>query len=206
MRALRERLATMSARCQSQLRLALDAFWRGQNDKVADVEALDRVIDRDEKEVDALLLRILALRHPVASDLRMLTASFKVVTDLERIGDEALDIARATASRTQAEDPTEQRLRQMTDAVEAMLATAVNSFLNADEKAATEVRRAVDAVESLYEDVLRETAALTSQQPTKGALAMRNITVAKCLERIADHAANMAQGTLFVIGNEDMPR
>jgi phosphate transport system protein len=173
---------------------------------MADVEASDRAIDRHEKSVDALLLRIVALRQPVASDLRMVTASFRVVTDLERIGDEAVDLARGTASSAPDGGPARQTLQRMTDATETMLGTALNSFLSGDAEAAAEVRRADAAIDALYEEVLKEAIAFMSKHASDVASALSCLSVAKCLERIADHSANIAEGTLFCLGVQDAAR
>src|SRR4051812_35401894 len=93
LRELRAHSLAMGARCERSLRLALEAFWSGSARLANEVLALDRQIDGDEMEIDALVLRILALRQPVAHDLRFLTTALKLVTDLERIGDEAVNIA-----------------------------------------------------------------------------------------------------------------
>src|SRR5262245_47668478 len=83
----------MGEKCRSAVRLAFDAFRTGSSDLVSEVQGLDGRVNQDEKAIDALVLRILALRQPVASDLRLLMTALKLVTDLERIGDEAVNIA-----------------------------------------------------------------------------------------------------------------
>ena len=93
LRELRAHLLAMGARCERSVQLALKAFIEGSAELTAEVKLLDRHIDRDEMESDDLALRILALRQPVAHDLRLLATALKLVTDLERIGDEAVNIA-----------------------------------------------------------------------------------------------------------------
>ena len=93
LRELRAHSLAMVARCERGLQLSLKAFWEGSASLAAEVEELDRHIDRDEMDIDALVLRILALRQPVAYDLRFLAGALRLVTDLERIGDEAVNIA-----------------------------------------------------------------------------------------------------------------
>jgi phosphate transport system protein len=206
MQAVRERFAAMAGRCRDQVHRALDAFWTGSKEGRADVEASDGAIDDDEKDIDALALRILALRQPVASDLRTLTALFKLVTDLERIGDEAVDIARGTASAAPDAEPIRLRLRQMAEASEEMLDSAVSSFLDGDAPAAETVRGTAGIVDRLYEEILGDSIAFMSRHPTEVPSAGASMNVAKCLRRIADHARNIAEGTLFVIRGEPMPR
>jgi phosphate transport system protein len=206
MHTLREQFATMAARCQAQMHLALEAFWTGSTDKIAQVQAADNAIDDGEKALDALVLRILALRQPVASDLRMLTALFKLITDLERIGDEAVDIARAARSLPPDVGNARERLRQMADATGKMLDAAVRSFLEGNSQLAGEVLRADDAVDAMHRGMLRECVSLLSDHPAETAPAMGTLSVANCLERIADHATNIAEGTLFMIHGDEMPR
>lgn len=206
MRALRQQLETMANRCREQLHLALDAFWTCSKEKMADVEMGDRAIDRDEKSADALVLRILALRQPVASDLRMLTASLRLVTDLERVGDEAVDLARGTPSDAPDGEPARQRLREMTARTEKLLDSAIEAFFKGDTDAAVEVHRSSDAIAQLYTDVVRDTISFTAQYPSDVRSAISNLNVAKCLERVATHAVNIAQAALFVAGRGEMPR
>ncbi|HXX66824.1 MAG TPA: phosphate signaling complex protein PhoU [Polyangiaceae bacterium] len=206
MRALRELLMAMAGRCRAQLHLALDAFWTGSKEKMADVEMADRAIDRDEKSADALVLRILALRQPVARDLRMLTASFRLVMDLERIGDEAVDLARGTPSSAPDGEPAYQHLKEMTARTEKLLDSAIDAFFKGDTDAAVDARRVCDTIAQLYADIVRETIAFTARYPNDVVSAIGNLNVAKCLERVATHAANIAQATLFVAGCGDMPR
>src|SRR5215469_14593262 len=97
LRELRAHVLAMGARCERILQLGLDSFWHESTEIATEVEELDRHIDRDEMDIDALVLRILALRQPVAYDLRFLAAALRLVTDLERVGDEAVNISeRAT--------------------------------------------------------------------------------------------------------------
>jgi phosphate transport system protein len=205
MGVLRERLAAMAGRCREQLHVALDAFWSGSKDTMADVEASDRAIDRDERAVDGLVLEILALRQPVASDLRLLTASFKFVTDLERIGDEAVDLARTPLSRSPDGEAARTRLQRMMQATEAVLADALHAFFEADAEGAARVHRTDKEIDAMYDQVFRDAVAFMSQHPTDTASALSFIAVAKCLERIADHAANIAHWAAFVIGRDEEP-
>ena len=206
MRAVRERFASMAARCRDQLQLALDAFWTGSKDKVAAVKASDEAVNADEKAIDALVLRVLALRQPVASDLRALTAVFKIVTDLERIGDEAVDITRGVAPASGDAEPIRARLRQMAEVSEKMFNSAASSFLDRDAAAAGEVLRPDGLVDSLYEGILRDSIAFMTRNPADVASMTAAMNVARGLGRIADHARNIAEGTLFVLRNEAMPR
>ena len=104
LRELRAHLLAMGARCERSVQLALEAFIEGSDELTTEVKQLDRHIDRDEMESDELVLRILALRQPVAHDLRLLATAFKLVTDLERIADHATNIAEEVIFRVAGHD------------------------------------------------------------------------------------------------------
>jgi phosphate transport system protein len=202
---IRGRFVTMAERCRAQLHTALEAFWTGSKEKMADVEASDNIVDDDEKSIDASLLNVCALRQPVASDLRMVTALFKLVTDLERIGDEAVDISRGSAPTSNDAEPILVRLRKMAQTSEGMFTSAVSSFAHGDALAAEEVRRVNGVIDLLYHEVLADSIAFMSQHPAQAAAATSTTNVAKCLSRIAEHAKNIAEGTLFVVRGDEMP-
>lgn len=206
MRAVLEQFADMARCCREQVHLALEAFWTGSKEKEARVEAADRAVDAFEKSIDELTLRTLALQQPVASDLRKLTAVFKLVTDVERIGDEAVDIARGAASIASEGEPLRSRLHELAETSERMFTTAVSSFLNGDVAAAEEVRSVNGAIGTLYQEIFDGSIAFMAKHPTEADAAMASMSAAKGLRRIAEHAMNIAEGTLFVVRGEDMPR
>ena len=130
---LRTHLLAMGARCERSVQLSLAAFIEGSAEMTAEVKELDRRIDRDEMEIDELALRILALRQPVAHDLRLIATALKLVTDLERIGDEAVNIAeRAEEAEELKTEVPYPHLREMANLTQQMLRNALDAFVNAD--------------------------------------------------------------------------
>jgi phosphate transport system protein len=206
LRSVRSRFAEMSARCCDQIHLALSAFWTGSAEKAAAVDARDDEVNEDEKGLDELVLRVLALRQPVASDLRMLTACFKLITDLERVSDEAVGIARAAATGAPPSEMNIEHLKQMAAATEQIFPAATRSFLEKDEPLATQVSQMDVAIARLYPDAIADIIAFVPEHLDLAATTVNAMNVARCLERIADHAANIAEGTRFVIHDEQMPR
>ena len=206
MNAVRDRFAAMSKRCRDQLGLALRALRSWSKDTAVAVQALDARLDEDEKVTDELILRTLALRHPVASDLRMLTACFKLVTDLERIGDEAVNIADAVIAGQGKGAHEFDTLIRLSSAVDAIVAAATTSFLRRDDGAAQGVLAARATIEDLYAKAMAEMIAFVSTHPGDTGAAMAAMNAARALGRIAAHAANVAEGTCFVIRDERMPR
>jgi phosphate transport system protein len=205
LRELRAHLLAMGARCERSVQLALKAFIEGSDDLIAEVKMLDRHIDRDEMESDELALRVLALRQPVAHDLRLLATAFKLVTDLERIGDEAVNIAeRAEEADNATKLVPHPHLRAMADLTQQMLRDALDAFVDADVVRAERVRLGDDAVDELYGKTLGEMMSFMAQNPERIPAAMGVINVAKYLERIADHATNIAEEVIFMVAGHDV--
>ena len=205
LRELRAHLLAMGARCERSVQLALKAFIEGSAELIAEVKSLDRHIDRDEMESDELALRILALRQPVAHDLRLLATALKLVTDLERIGDEAVNIVeRAEEADEGSKLVPHPHLRSMADLTQQMLRDALDAFVEADTARAERVRLADDAVDDLYAKTLSEMMSFMKQNPEKVPAAMGVVNVAKYLERIADHATNIAEAVIFMVAGHDV--
>src|SRR5258707_3285124 len=179
----------MGAGCERGFQLALKAFIEGSAELIAEVKSLDRHIDRDEMESDELALRILALRQPVAHDLRLLATALKLVTDLERIGDEAVNIVeRAEEAGEGSKLVPHPHLRSMADLTQQMLRDALAAFVEADLVPAERVRLGDDAADQLYAKTLREMMTFMKLNPERIPAALSVATVANELERIADHA------------------
>ncbi len=205
LRELRAHSLAMGARCERALQLALKAFWEGAAQLADEVEELDNHIDRDEMDIDALVLRILALRQPVAYDLRFLAAALRLVTDLERIGDEAVNIAeRAKEEHGTAREKVRGELKTMAEQAQEMLRDALDSFVQGEPTRAEQVLARDDAVDELYGRIIRAMTEFMSQSPQQVAEAIRVIHVAKYLERVADHATNIAEEVIFMVRGEDV--
>ncbi len=205
LRELRAHLLAMGARCERSVQLALKAFIEGSAELIAEVKSLDRHIDRDEMESDELALRILALRQPVAHDLRLLATALKLVTDLERIGDEAVNIVeRAEEAGEGSKLVPHPHLRSMADLTQQMLRDSLDAFVEADTARAERVRLADDAVDDLYAKTLSEMMSFMKQNPERVPAAMGVVNVAKYLERIADHATNIAEEVIFMVAGHDV--
>src|SRR5262249_921483 len=166
---------------------------------------LDQQIDRDEMDIDALVLRILALRQPVAYDLRFLTAALKLVTDLERIGDEAVNIGeRAVEEHGAAKSLVRQELEARGTEAQEMLRDALNTFVHGDSPGAEAVLARDDIVDQHYGAIMGKMSDYMSKHPQDVPAGLRVVKVAKYLERIADHATNVAEEVIFMVRGEDV--
>ncbi len=205
LRELRAHSLAMGARCERSLQLAVDAFWAGSSEAADEVELLDRQIDSDEMQIDALVLRILALRQPVAYDLRFLTAALKLVTDLERIGDEAVNIAeRAKEGHGIAKEKVQPILKKMCERAQEMVRGALEAFVQGDVATAEKVLTSDDEIDKGYAEVLNTMMAFMAHNTQDIPGAVRVMKVAKYIERIADHATNIAEEVIFMVRGEDV--
>jgi len=204
LRELRAHSLAMGARCERSLQLALEAFWTGSAELAAEVEELDRQIDADEMQIDALVLRILALRQPVAYDLRFLTTALKLVTDLERIGDEAVNISERAKEGHAAKDEVKERLEKMSEQAQQMVRDALDAFVEGEAARAEQVLERDDAVDAAYGDILRKMTEFMKNNVDEIPAAIRVMKVAKYIERIADHATNIAEEVIFMVRGEDV--
>jgi phosphate transport system protein len=197
----------MGTRCEELIDMASRALIERDVDLARDVEAADRQIDKDEMEIDDLTVRILALRQPAARDLRFLVFALKVVTDLERIGDEASNMAeRAVQLATQGFPISHlhQKIQEMALLTKSLVHQALEAFVHGDEALARSVRAGDDDVDAFYGEILRGCLEYIKEHPEHVSAAMCLASTSKYLERIADHATNIAELVVFVTSGEDV--
>ncbi len=158
-----------------------------------------------EIEIDNLTTRLFALRQPMAKDLRFLTAAMKINTDLERMGDLAVNIAQRAISLV-AQSPVKPLIDipRMAQLVESMLLRTLDAFVKSDADEATSVLMADDEVDALRDSVYQELVAYMQSDPTTVPAAVDLMFVARNLERIADHATNIAEDVVFLVKGVDV--
>jgi phosphate transport system protein len=162
-------------------------------------------INQMEIEIDNLTTRLFALRQPMARDLRFLTATMKINTDLERMGDLAVNIAqRALSLVGQPSVKPLIDIPRMAQLVESMLLRVLDAFVRGDADVARSVLLADDEVDALRDSVYQELVAYMQKDPTTVPAAVDLIFVARNLERIADHATNIAEDVVFLVQGVDV--
>lgn len=204
---LQQRLVAMGSRCERLIEMASRAMGERDADLAAQVEEADQRIDSDEMEIDELTVRILALRQPAARDLRFLVFALKVVTDLERIGDEAANMAERAAQLTEQGFPVcplQPQLQEMAAITGELVHMALDAFVEGDEELARTVRARDDEVDALYGEIRRGCLTYVREHPDRVPAAMCIASTSKYLERIADHATNIAEMVVFVTSGEDV--
>ena len=186
-------LIQMGAACEDAISAAAEALLKGDT-ALADVaEEAEKDIDQWEREVENLCLKLLLQQQPVARDLREISAALKMISDLERIGDQAADIAELTRYIHLTDGLSRLHIGDMARAVIAMVTDSVDSFVKGDLALARAVRAADDQVDALFEQVKRELIDLIAADAAAGEVGLDILMVAKYLERIGDHATNVAE-------------
>jgi phosphate transport system protein len=205
LREIRGQLVAMGARCERAVQVAVAAFLDRDRSKIAEVEAIDERVNHDEMEIDEMAVRVLALRQPVAYDLRFVTTTLKFVTDLERIADEAVNIAeRIDTLASAASLPPVFELPRMSELAQHMLREALDAFVEGDDARARAVLAEDDEVDALYGATLRASLSWMAEHPTEIPYAMCVASAAKYLERIADHATNLAEHVVYLERGDDV--
>lgn len=197
---LKTKLLTMSGEAQAALDLAVEAVLKGDAEQAARVIAGDRSLDGLELEIEEMVVRLLATQQPMARDLRLLIAATKIATDLERVGDHAVNIAQST-ERLVAHRPItpEPELVEMARQARAMLAGALDAFVRGDPKLGREICRRDDSVDALHRSVFRIVLTHMAEDPRMISAGMELFLVSRNLERVADLATNIAEDVVFLV-------
>ncbi len=201
---LRDAVLLMGARVEQMTSGALSAFERLDLELAKATIALDEEIDRLEMDIDERCVRVLARRQPVASDLRFITTTLKIVTDLERVGDLAVNLCeRVLELDAETLKPVRVSLVQMGDVVSDMLHEALDAFIQADAARAERVILRDNVVDATYAKIFPELLGYMIQDTKSVAVAQKLQSIAKYLERMADHATNLGEMVVYMVRGED---
>jgi len=206
LKKLRDMIAGMGGLVERAVADATTALLDHDPDIASSVVALDPQIDAEEHAVEQFAVRLLALRQPVADDLRQVVAALKVITDLERIGDYAANIAkRSLVINKVAGNMALSGLGQMARLVQQNLKTVIDSVGEADPQKAVSVWRADQMVDDLYNTIFRELITYMMEDARNITACTHLLFIAKNLERIGDHATNIAELTYYAVTGESLP-
>ncbi|HUD70822.1 MAG TPA: phosphate signaling complex protein PhoU [Dongiaceae bacterium] len=202
---LGDKILFLGGTVEEMIARAMQALVERDSDLARRVIDSDRTVDSGELEIDHMSLNLLALRQPAASDLRFITTALKIVTDLERIGDLAVNIAERALELNQ-EPPLKPYIDipHMARSVSEMVHRALDAFVHRDVTQARAVLQADDAVDNLNVQLFRELLTYMIEEPKNITRALRITFIAKYLERIGDHATNIAQMVIFMSEGRDV--
>ena len=196
---LNHEIIEMGALCEEVIARASRALTEDDKELAASVAPLDSEIDRKERDIENLCLRLLLQQQPVARDLRQISAALKMITDMERIGDQAEDIAEIISFLRghQAED--NDLLREMARATIRMVTESVDAYVKCDTILAEKVIAADDIVDDQFARVKARLIDRIAHDPADGEYVLDLLMIAKYFERIGDHATNIAEWVIFSV-------
>jgi phosphate transport system protein len=205
MQALKNRLLNMGALVEERVHDATNALIERRLDTAERIIGSDQDVNDLQIEIDERCLRLLALQQPMASDLRLITAAMKINADLERIGDQAVNIAEQ-AVRILAHPPLKPiiDLPRMAEISERMTRESLDAFVRKDAKLARAILARDDEVDQLKDQVFRVLLTYMMADPGTIERALGLILISRHLERIADHATNIAEDVIFVVEAKDV--
>ena len=194
---LNRELTEMGALCEEAIALSAKALSDDDKTLAARVAPLDAEIDQKERDIESLCLKLLLQQQPVARDLRQISAALKMITDMERIGDQAEDIAEiVTCMEYRCTNCT--MLREIAKAAIKMVTESADAYVRRDTGLAQQVIAEDDIVDE-YFDRIKELIAQIAQNPASGERAIDLLMIAKYFERIGDHAVNIAEWAIFSV-------
>ena len=198
--ALKQTLLAMGGLVEDQIRRAMRALLERDDVIAQEVIDRDRQVNTYDVEVDEQCVNLLALHQPAASDLRFITTAMKIVTDLERIGDQAVNIAqRALELNREPQLKPYIDLPRMADRAQRMVKESLDAFVAGDTALARQVCAADAEVDALKEQIFRELLTYMMEDPRTVSRAIRVILISRFMERVADHATNIAEMVIYMV-------
>ena len=191
-------LITMGGLCETAIAAAVDAATKGDGDMAKAAIADDSKIDEMERSIEHLCLKLLLQQQPVARDLRQISAALKMITDMERIGDQAEDIAEII-TYMDCECANSALLREMAKDTIKMVTESVDAYVRRDTELAKLVIAEDDIVDDYFAKVKKELIAQIAENPAGGEQTLDFLMIAKYFERIGDHAVNIAEWVIFSV-------
>ena len=196
---LHRKLIEMGSACETAIDLAVKALLEGNADIAHEAASHDREIDQMERDIEAICLKMLLQQQPVARDLRQISAAMKIITDMERIGDQAEDIGEIVPflnGRTGVEC---EDIRLMAETAQQMVRSSIDAYVNQDMALVKKVISMDDIVDDAFDRTKETLIHMISSNREDGQYCLDILMIAKYLERIGDHATNIAEWVAFSI-------
>jgi phosphate transport system protein len=203
---IRSLVLAMGGLIEQQVANAQTSLLTGNNELARSVIALDDDVNALEVKIDEECIQIIALRQPTASDLRLVAGILKTITDLERIGDEAVSIARMAMNLSEKDRPKKnyRELQSMGNHVLGMLHDALDAFARVDAEQAMKVAHEDREVDAEYESIIRQLITYMMEDPRTVTKAIDMMWSARSLERIGDHASNICEHVIYLVEGKDV--
>lgn len=200
LQVLKDKLSHMGALAEEAFKDSIESLRSQDLDLAEKVLAGDNAINQLEEEIEELVVRIIASQQPVASDLRKIMSTLKITTSVERIGDFAVDIAKATKriGKEQLVKPLKD-IPAMAEIVQTMIREGLNAYIDGNVELAEEIAHLDDQVDSMYATVVQDLLKKVIDKPEKIDQIIQLAFVARYIERSADHVTNIAEGILYSV-------
>lgn len=200
LKALNDKLIEMGALVEGAIKNTITIITNGEYDKLETSRIIEKKINKMEREIQSYCLNLLLLQSPVAGDLRTVSAALKMITDLERIGDQAIDIAEMSPYLKDCENIYSMtHLSEMAERSSNMVTTAIDAFVKKDLKLAKTVATMDDAIDDLFNKVKQEVIDIINANKELDQQAIDVLLIAKYFEKIGDHAENIGEWVVFSI-------
>lgn len=200
LKALNDKLIEMGALVEGAIKNTITIITNGEYDKLETSRIIEEKINTMEREIQNYCLNLLLLQSPVAGDLRTVSAALKMITDLERIGDQAIDIAEMSTYLKDCENIYSMtHLSEMAERSSNMVTTAIDAFVKKDLKLAKTVATMDDAIDDLFNKVKQEVIDIINAKKELDQQAIDVLLIAKYFEKIGDHAENIGEWVVFSI-------
>ena len=200
LKALNDKLIEMGALVEGAIKNTITIITNGEYDKLETSRIIEEKINTMEREIQNYCLNLLLLQSPVAGDLRTVSAALKMITDLERIGDQAIDIAEMSTYLKDCENIYSMtHLSKMAERSSNMVTTAIDAFVKKDLKLAKTVATMDDAIDDLFNKVKQEVIEIINANKELDQQAIDVLLIAKYFEKIGDHAENIGEWVVFSI-------
>ena len=196
---LNEELIRMGALCENVIAMSAKALLDGDMELANKAAEYDSEIDQKERDIEAICMKLLLQQQPVARDLRVISSALKMISDMERIGDQASDIAEITKFIKNSSVQSRVHISDMAAAATKMVTDSVESFVKKELSLARAVMEYDDKVDNLFDCVKDELVRLISEDRANGEFCIDLLMIAKYLERIGDHAVNIAEWVEYSI-------
>ena len=196
---LNQELIRMGAACEEIIDLASRSLTDYSADLAKHVSTVGAQIDESERTIESICLKLLLRQQPVARDLRVISAAMKMITDMERIGDQCEDIVEIVPHITAHPDERFPKIREMAKAAQAMVTEAVDAYVKQDLELARKVMAHDDVVDDYFTQVRKGIIEIIAAEPSQGEYALDLLMIAKYFERIGDHCTNIAEWVEFSV-------
>lgn len=199
LRLLNKELTEMGALCEEAIACAVKYLAENRREMKQSAEECEKQIDRMERDIETLCMRLLMHEQPLAADFRLVTAALKMISDMERIGDHAEDIVELGEYIVKTDNALREHIGKMAEAAVKMLAASVNSYTEKDAELAHSVILMDDTVDALFVEIKQSLLKSVKSEEENAEALLDMLMIAKYFERIGDHAENIAEWVIYAV-------